>query len=394
MKSRGLLTCALACPSACLAFLPSPRLLRAGPSPGAIRRRSSQSSPSMTVSGKADKDITVAVAGSTGYIGKFVAMECVRRGYKTLALTRNPDAVVEGAEMVVADVTDPASIEAALAGRKVDGMVSCLASRSGTKSDSFAIDYQATLNCLEAAKKEGAAHFVMLSAFCVKKPTLQQFQKAKLKFEKELVAAGGAGEIGYSIVRPTAFFKSVSGQLEVVQSGAPFVVFGDGTMCKCNPIAEADLATYLVDCITDKSKGNKILNIGGPDDGLTMTAQGKLLFEAVGKEPKILKAPVLLFDLIIGSLDFMAKLLPNQFEDPAELAKIGKYYAVEDMLTTDPSEKFGTVTLGEHYKRIAVEGNDYDPYTTLFAGKKKPTGMIASLLGNSVEMEEEQPVAK
>lgn len=57
--------------------------------------------------------------------------------------------------------------------------------------------------------------------------------------------------------------------------------------------------------------------------------------------------------------------------------------------------QFGTVTLGEHYKRIAVEGNDYDPYTTLFAGKKKPTGMIASLLGNSVEMEEEeQPVVK
>lgn len=52
-------------------------------------------------------------------------------------------------------------------------MVSCLASRSGTKSDSFAIDYQATLNCLEAAKKQGTNHFVMLSAFCVKKPTLQ-----------------------------------------------------------------------------------------------------------------------------------------------------------------------------------------------------------------------------
>ena len=44
--------------------------------------------------------------------------------------------------------------------------------------------------------------------------------------------------------------------------------------------------------------------------------------------------------------------------------------------------QFGTVTLGEHYKRIAVEGNDYDPYTTLFAGKKKPTNMIASLLGS------------
>lgn len=374
----------------CLAFLPSQPLRVSSSSSDSssnmIRRRLAATDLSMTIAKKAAKDTTIAVAGSTGYIGKFVTMECVRRGYNTLALTRNPASVIEGAEMVVTDVTDPASLEAAFAGRNIDGVVSCLASRSGTKSDSWAIDYQATRNTLEAAKNEKAAHFVMLSAFCVKKPTLQ-FQKAKLKFEQELTASGEAGQIGYSIVRPTAFFKSVSGQLEVVQSGAPFVVFGDGTMCKCNPISEADLAVYLVDCMTDETKANQVLNIGGPDDGLTMTAQGKLLFEAVGKEPKIVKAPILLFDLIISGLDFMAKILPKQFEDPAELAKIGKYYAVEDMLTTDPSEKFGKTTLGEHYKRIAVEGNEYDPYTTLFANKKLPTGMIAGMLA-------EEPVSK
>lgn len=53
----------------------------------------------------------------------------------------------------------------------------------------------------------------------------------------------------------------------------------------------------------------------------------------------------MLFDLIIGGLDFMAKILPSQFEDPAELAKIGKYYAVEDMLTTDPAEKASVQTI-------------------------------------------------
>lgn len=77
-----------------------------------------------------------------------------------------------------------------------------------------------------------------------------------------------------------------------------------------------------------------------------LSASSWQLFEAVGKEPKIVNAPVLLFDLIIGSLDFMAKLLPKQFEDPAELAKIGKYYAVEDMLTTDPSEKVREIEPG------------------------------------------------
>jgi len=108
----------------------------------------------------------------------------------------------------------------------IESIISCLASRSGIKKDAYAIDYQATLNFLEAGRDTSvkARHFVLLSAYCVKNPWLQ-FQQAKLKFEEALTAQN---DMTYSIVRPTAFFKSVSGQLEVIQSGAPFVMFGDG----------------------------------------------------------------------------------------------------------------------------------------------------------------------
>ena len=128
------------------------------------------------------------------------------------------------------------------------------------------------MNCLEAGKANDARHFVLLSAFCVKNPWLQ-FQQAKLKFE---AALQDQDKMTYSIVRPTAFFKSVSGQLEVIQQGAPFVMFGDGEVTRCNPIAEADLATYLIDCIKDKSRENKIINLGGPDEPLTMKKQGEV----------------------------------------------------------------------------------------------------------------------
>jgi uncharacterized protein YbjT (DUF2867 family) len=53
------------------------------------------------------------------------------------------------------------------------------------QKDSWDIDYQATLNALEAARGAGAKHFVLLSAICVQKPLLE-FQKAKLKFEAAL----------------------------------------------------------------------------------------------------------------------------------------------------------------------------------------------------------------
>ena len=40
------------------------------------------------------------------------------------------------------------------------------------------------------------------------------------------------------------------------------------------------------------------------------------------------------------------------------------------MLTTDPKEKYGKTTLREHYQRVATEGQEYDPYTSVFGSKQ------------------------
>lgn len=332
---------------------------------------------------KPSKTKTAIIAGATGYIGKSTVRESVRQGYNTIALVRDLEKVespqgkalygqfFEGAKVVECDVCDVEALTKTMAeiskeNNGIEAIVSCLASRSGIKKDAYAIDYQATLNCLTAGRDKDvkARHFVLLSAFCVKNPWLQ-FQQAKLKFEAALQEQK---DMTWSIVRPTAFFKSVSGQLEVIQSGAPFVMFGDGEITRCNPISEADLATYLIDCITDKSRENKILNLGGPDEPLTMKKQGEMLYQAIGKEPNFFYAPVWLFDVIIDSLQWVADTFKSEaFENAAETGRIGKYYAVEDMLTTAPEEKFGTMTLQEHYNKIAVEGQEYDPYTTMFA---------------------------
>jgi len=332
------------------------------------------------------------VVGASGYIGKAVVREAVRRGYPTTAVVRDVERVrsepkFEGATLVQADVCDPQSL-ASTAGAfekgSVDVVISCLASRTGSKKDSFAIDYQATLNCLEAARAAGARHFVLLSAFCVKSaeqrdPNALQFQYAKKDFEEKLRAQD---DVSYSIVRATAFFKSVSGQLEVVDGGAPFVYFdlGAGRCATCNPISEPDLAAALVDTISDPSKNNALWNLGGPDAGLSMTAQGELLADVLGKEKaNLLGVPIGIFDVIISGLQWGADTFKSEkLADAAEFGRIGRYYAVEDMLTTDPSEKYGRTTLREHYERISKEGQDYDPYTTLFGSKEAKETFAAS----------------
>lgn len=106
---------------------------------------------------------------------------------------------------------------------------------------------------MDAAVAAGSSHYVLLSAICVQKPLLE-FQRAKLKFEAELQATEA---LTHSIVRPTAFFKSLAGQVESVKKGGPYVMFGDGHLAACKPISEEDLATFMGDCVLQEDKINQ-----------------------------------------------------------------------------------------------------------------------------------------
>jgi divinyl chlorophyllide a 8-vinyl-reductase len=170
---------------------------------------------------KQPKDINVLVVGPTGYIGKFVTKELIQRGFNVIAVAREKAGIggkqsqdqtkaeFSGGDVRFGNATEAESLERAVNGDRIDVVVSCLASRTGGKKDSWLIDYQATKNSLDVGRAHGAQHFVLLSAICVQKPLLE-FQKAKLKFETELQNTEG---LTWSIVRPTAFFKSLGGQV-------------------------------------------------------------------------------------------------------------------------------------------------------------------------------------
>ncbi|KAL3508049.1 hypothetical protein ACH5RR_033431 [Cinchona calisaya] len=327
---------------------------------------------------KKPEDINVLVVGSTGYIGNFVVKELVKRGFNVIALARERSGIkgrndkdktlemLNGANVCFSDVTELDVLEKSLSdfGASIDVVVSCLASRNGGVKDSWKIDYEATKNSLVAGRKFGASHFVLLSAICVQKPLLE-FQRAKSKFEAALAkqAKDDAG-FTYSIVRPTAFFKSLGGQVDLVKDGKPYVMFGDGKLCACKPISEADLASFIADCVLSENKINQILPIGGPGKALTPLEQGEILFRLLGKEPKFLKVPIEIMDFAIGVLDFLVKIFPS-LEDAAEFGKIGRYYAAESMLVWDPetgkynAEKtpsYGKDTLEEFFEKVLREG--------------------------------------
>lgn len=301
----------------------------------------------------------VLLAGATGYIGRAVATRLIERDYAVTALVRKPDPALTYCEQIATDVIDPSRLAADLNGHRFDFVISCLASRTGAPDDAWCVDHDANQNLLSLCALHSVQQFVLLSAICVQKPRLA-FQHAKLAFEQALERSG----LPYSIVRPTAFFKSLSGQLERIQAGRPFLLFGDGTLTACKPIAERDLADYLIDCLEDPERLNQVLPIGGPGPALTPRDQGALLFEQAGKPPRFRSVSPKLLAGIAALLTPIGKLIPA-IAAKAEFARIGHYYATESMLLWDEERQrydaeatpvSGTRTLREHYTRLISEG--------------------------------------
>jgi divinyl chlorophyllide a 8-vinyl-reductase len=305
----------------------------------------------------------VLLLGATGTIGQATARALVARGHEVVCFLRRRERAgdevarrLPGTTLRFGDVTDPESLARdGFRGEAFDAVVSCMASRTGVPRDAWAIDHRAHVEVLAAAKAAGVSQFVLLSAICVQKPRLA-FQQAKRAFERQLAGSG----LRYSIVRPTAFFKSLSGQVERVRRGKPFLVFGDGRLTACKPISDGDLAAFLADCLDDPAKQDRILPVGGPGPAQTPREQGEQLFAMLGMAPKFKSVPVGMLDAIVAVLGVLGRLVPP-LATKAELARIGRYYATESMLVWDEARgrydaeatpSFGTETLADYQARL------------------------------------------
>jgi divinyl chlorophyllide a 8-vinyl-reductase len=302
--------------------------------------------------------LRVLLLGASGTIGRATVRALTDRGHAVVGVVRGAAQLpqIAGCEWRRVDVADGASLARdALRGERFDAVLSCLASRNGAPADAWAIDHRAHQQALRAAQQAGIARWLQLSAICLQKPRLE-FQRAKLAFEAELQASG----LRWTIVRPTAFFKSLSGQVARVRAGKPFVVFGDGRLTACKPIADEDLAGYLAERLVDAGSIGRVLPIGGPGPAITPRDQAAMLFGLLGRPLRLRSVPPALMDAVCSALHAASKLWPP-LQAKAEFARIGRYYARESMLVWDAAAgrydaeatpSTGTRTLADHYAAL------------------------------------------
>lgn len=248
----------------------------------------------------------VLVAGSTGYIGRYVVQELKNRGYWVRALLRSTEKIKQqGAhlEPAIAPLADEFFVGEAtrpetLAG-VCDGIDIVFSSMGLTRPDfvhsAFDVDYKANLTLLRLAQKAGVKKFVYISVFNAHRMMEIQNIQAHEKFVDELRASG----IDYAVIRPTGYFSDMAQFLNMARSGI-MLSLGEGDK-RSNPIHGADLAKVCVDALEGD---DKVIEAGGPET-FTYREVAEMAAEVVGKHPFVASVPVWLADGIAAVSGFI-----------------------------------------------------------------------------------------
>jgi uncharacterized protein YbjT (DUF2867 family) len=237
--------------------------------------------------------VKVLVTGGTGFIGPKVVHALRAQGREVRALVRRPEQATQlagwGAELVAGDLTDPASLRAAVDGcSHVVHLVSIL---KGSTGDFHRVMTQGTADLLAAAKDARVERFVLMSALGTTettKDTIPYFA-SKWAMEQETSRSG----LEYTIFRPGFVFGRDGGALPLfikqVKYSPVVTVIGSGLQ-RIQPIWVDDVAEYLARGVDQPQAANRTFEIGGPDV-VTWNELYLKIAKVLGKRRKLVHVP-------------------------------------------------------------------------------------------------------
>jgi uncharacterized protein YbjT (DUF2867 family) len=238
--------------------------------------------------------VTVLVAGGTGFIGHHVVHTLRARELPVRALVRSPQRASRlsawGAELVPGDVTDAASLQAAVAG--VDTVVHLVAIIKGSRADFERVMAQGTRDLVAAARAAGVRRFVLMSALGVneRSRTAVPYFAAKASME-ESVAGSGLEHVTF---RPSFVFGKDGGVLPTFVRLARYApvtpIVGAGTQ-RLQPVWVEDVAEHIAKALDLPEAANRTFELGGPDV-VTWNEFWQRLKRTVGARRPSLHVPV------------------------------------------------------------------------------------------------------
>ncbi|MGD8597702.1 MAG: SDR family oxidoreductase [Anaerolineae bacterium] len=257
----------------------------------------------------------VLIAGSTGYLGRFVVQEFKRRGYWIRALARNPGRLAEPGpfltpvvrdqidDLFVGQVTRPETLTGLCDG--IDVVFSSVGLTRQKDGLTFHdVDYQGNKNILDRALEASVTRFIYVSVYNARLMEHLAIVKAHENFVRCLQASG----MPHTIMRPTGYFSDIGEYFQMAQAGRAYLI-GDGKN-HLNPIHGADLAKVCTEALTGSDAE---VPAGGPVV-YSQNEIAELAFSVLGKPSRLMHIPVGLTRAGIGAMRLFDRHAADLFD--------------------------------------------------------------------------------
>ena len=250
------------------------------------------------------------VTGASGFTGRALVRKLLERGESVTALVRATSDYAgiekEGAEIVVGNVKDKASVEKAVAGVDRVYHIAALFREAGFPDEEYyAVNLEGARNLLEASAAAGVRRFVHCSTIGVcgdiKNPPADEktpynpgdiYQITKMEGEKLALSYAREGKLNVVVARPASIygpgdlrllkmFKLINkGRFVVLGSGKPFfhVVYID------------DLVDGFILCAETAKAVGEVFIIAG-DEYVELNELFTIIAEKLGVKPPKLHLP-------------------------------------------------------------------------------------------------------
>ena len=232
----------------------------------------------------------VLVTGATGFVGSSLVPELLDAGHEVVAMTRDADRYdsPDGVEVVEGDL-----LEAETLAGDFDGVDAAyyLVHSLQTGGDFEERDRTAATNFAAAASGAGVDRVIYLGGLGETGDNLSPHLRSRQEVEQLL----GRGSYDLTTLRAAIIVGAGSVSFRMVRqlvSKLPVMVAPRWVYTECQPIAIADVVSYLVGVLDEPATAGGTYEIGGPEV-LTYKEMLVRTGEAMGTRPLVVPVPVL-----------------------------------------------------------------------------------------------------
>lgn len=238
----------------------------------------------------------VLVTGASGFLGSHVARAASQRGHTVHCLVRasSDRSLLHDvtATMAIGDLTDPASLAAAVAG--TDAVVHC----AGTTSEMAAnaelsqrTNVAGTAALLDACRVAGVGRFVFISSLSANERNTGVYGQTKLAAERLVAAAG----VPFTVLRPSTVYgaggRGLFAKIGEHVARLPVIpLVGNGRQ-RFSPVYVGDIAAAVFQCLETPKTVGQTYDLGG-SDGVSFAEFIDGVGELLGKKRRKIGIPI------------------------------------------------------------------------------------------------------